>query len=133
MNLDQLIFAIPLAWSDETRGNDRDKKNGTDHPASGQCIVSSLLVQRHCGGDIVRCSVGGESYNQAIHYFNEIGGVMIDTTRAQFSPQKPYRKFKKNPDKKLYIFPGAAPDILSTWDRVDLLQDRCFEILAQRS
>src|SRR5437868_3133593 len=80
LTLDQLIRAIPHVWSPETRGNDRYTG---DHPAAGQCVVSSLLIQRHCGGEIIRCHVGGD-YG-VVHYFNELeGGVKVDVTGAQF-------------------------------------------------
>lgn len=120
--LEQLITHLPLAWNEETRGNDKSPRSTTGHMAAGQCIVSSLLVQRHFGGIIVRCEVGGDVYNRITHYFNDIGGVMIDTTRAQFSNQAPYRKFKKNPDVSTYVFND-------TWYRVDLLERRVLELL----
>jgi hypothetical protein len=122
MNLDQLVWAIPESWNEETLGN--EKRHGT-HKAAGQCIVSSLLVQRHCGGIIVRCNVG-RTYNIAVHYFNELpGGVMIDTTRAQFKSVSPYSSFKKNPPEDTYIFKD-------TWARVDILEDRCMKALSWR-
>jgi hypothetical protein len=120
LTLTELVQVIPLAWNEETRGN--EKRSGT-HPAAGQCTVSSLLIQRHCGGVIVRCEVGGSTYARVIHYFNELDhGVIVDVTRAQFSHVKPFRKFKKNPDVSLYIFDD-------TRDRVDLLESRCLEII----
>lgn len=122
MTLDQLIRAIPLAWNDETLGNE---KRANNHPAAGQCVVSSLLIQRHCGGDIVRCAVGGE-YRRTVHYFNELEhGVKIDVTGAQFDRRSPYRLFKVNPDKKLYIFDD-------TWYRVDILESRVIDVLEGR-
>lgn len=126
LSLDDLVYAIPKAWNAETLGN--EKRVG-DHPAAGQCVVSSLLVQRHHGGIIIRCEVGGESWNRVRHYFNELeGGVTIDTTRAQFGGngwRKPHRLFLKNPPTKTYIFDD-------TWHRVEILEERVREVLSWR-
>lgn len=111
--LGDLVRAIPEVWCPETRGN--ESYTG-DHPAAGQCVVSSLLIQRHCGGDIIRCQVGGESWRRVVHYFNELpGGVKIDVTGAQFDRRSPYRMFQVNPPVKRYIFND-------TWERVDLME-----------
>lgn len=122
LKLDQLVHAIPLAWNEDTLGNE---KRANKHPAAGQCTVSSLLIQRHCGGDIVRCAVGGE-YRRTIHYFNELpGGVKIDVTGGQFDRRSPYRLFQVNPPEKIYIFDD-------TWHRVDLLESRVIDVLDGR-
>lgn len=122
LTLDQLVRAIPLAWNEDTLGNE---KHASDHPAAGQCTVSSLLIQRHCGGDIVRCKVGGE-YKRVVHYFNELpGGVKIDVTGGQFLKKSPHRMFWVNPPEKLYIFDD-------TWHRVDLLESRVMDVLDGR-
>lgn len=120
LTLDELVRAIPLCWNEETRGN--EKFTG-DHPAAGQCTVSALLIQRHCGGDIIRCQVGGDSYRRVVHYFNELdGGVKIDVAGGQFDRRSPYRLFQANPDPKVYIFND-------TWDRVELLEWRVHDLL----
>lgn len=120
ISLSDLIEALPYAWNNETRGN--EKYHG-DHPAAGQCTVSSLLIQRHHGGEIVRCEVGGDSsYGRIIHYFNQIKGAWIDSTAGQFSKRSPRRKFQVEPKESLYIF-------RDTWQRVDLLEYRVRDIL----
>lgn len=130
ISLDDLVYAIPKAWSEETRGNDKSPRSTSTHIAAGQCIVSSLLVQRHHGGDIVKCVVG-RTYNTVVHYLNDINGVMIDLTRAQFKSVSPYSQFKKNPDPKTYIFNGDA-NVLGTVERVNILEDRVLEVLSWR-
>lgn len=114
LTLGDLIHTIPLAWSAETRGKETFRGKS---PAAGQCTVSSLLIQRHCGGIIMACAVG-----RAPHYFNDINGVWIDVTRQQFPRTWPYRSLKKEPAPSSYIFSD-------TWDRVELLEQRCLEIL----
>lgn len=122
LKLDELIYGIPLSWNEETRGNERFTGK---HPAAGQCTVSSLLIQRHCGGKIVRTEVGS-GYAGIVHYFNELdGGIKIDVTGGQFKAISPYRKFKRDPDPSTYIF-------ADTWDRVDLLESRVMDALAWR-
>lgn len=124
LSLDQLVYAIPFAWSPETRGAER---YSGQHPAAGQCVVSSLLIKRHCGGDIVYCQVGGNRQSdRTVHYFNELPGrVKVDVTAAQFLRVSPYRKFKVNPPENTYIFND-------TWGRVDLLESRVLDVLDGR-
>lgn len=120
LTLDELVRAIPRAWNEDTRGN--EKFTGT-HPAAGQCTVSALLIQRHCGGDIIRCQVGGDSYRRVVHYFNELdGGVKIDVAGGQFDLRSPYRMFQRNPKQSLYIFND-------TFDRVEHLEYRVLDVL----
>lgn len=120
LSLDQLVRAIPLAWNNETLGNE---KHASNHPASGQCVVSSLLIQRHCGGEIIRCEVGGNhQYLRVKHYFNEINGVWVDSTTSQFMLRSPRRLFTRNPPVASYIFND-------TWHRVDLLEYRVMDVL----
>lgn len=135
ISLDDLIYATPKAWNEETRGNDRSTRSNSKQMAAGQCIVSSLLVQRHHGGHIIRCQVGGDTYSRITHYFNELdGGVTVDLTRAQFDGldrRKPHRLFVKNPPTSTYIFNGDT-NVLGTMDRVNILEDRVLEVLSWR-
>jgi len=125
VNLDELVRGIPLAWNDETRGDDAFKgylpPNYRTNMAAGQCIVSSLLIQRHLGGNIIGCKI-----TNIPHYFNELpGGIWVDVTRSQFTGPKTtssVREIKRNPPESSYIFEG-------TWDRVDLLEYRVRDII----
>lgn len=74
----------------------------------------------------MRCVVGPGA-NAIVHYFNSFHGVWIDSTAAQFKSQSPRRKFKKNPPEDTYIFPPKPPNILGTWDRVEILEQRVLE------
>ena len=50
------------------------------NPAWGQCAVSSLVVQDHFGGALLRCLSPNGS-----HYFNALpDGSWLDTTGQQF-------------------------------------------------
>lgn len=115
LSLDHLIKYLPLAWDEETRGNEHAAGR---HPAAGQCVVSSLLVQKYHDGDIVRCIVGG-----TVHYFNIINEMWIDTTRAQFGKRTwPYKRIEINPHHSQYIFND-------TWYRVGLLEEKVKELI----
>lgn len=48
------------------------------NPTLGQCAVTALLVKYYFGGKIYKLS----SQN---HYFNVIGGKVVDLTKAQFN------------------------------------------------
>lgn len=119
MRLDELLWAIPLAWSPETRdppGARYAPVESVNLAAKGQCIASTLLIQKHCGGNMIRCVIGGKS--TVPHYFNELPyGIWVDVTRSQFLSRSPVRQLKRNPDKKLWEFKD-------TWERVDLLERR---------
>lgn len=114
--LGDLIRAIPEAWSDETRGNEHREGR---HPAAGQCTVSSLLIRRHHGGRIIGCVVGATR-----HYFNDLEGIWLDVTRAQFGARMwPYKKITPDPSPTSFIFND-------TWDRVDILENRVMRVLS---
>ncbi|HEX9067014.1 MAG TPA: hypothetical protein VF843_18025 [Streptosporangiaceae bacterium] len=49
-------------------------------PSLGQCAVSALVIQDYLGGDLIRAENAGHS-----HYWNVVGGEVIDITRDQFS------------------------------------------------
>lgn len=117
--LDQLAYALPLAWHEETR-----EPSFEGQPiVEGQCTTSSLLVQRHLGGNMMRCSVGGETWRGTVHYFNELpSGMWLDTTRVQFEYKSPVRLIQRNPPKKLYMF-------RDTMEQVDTLEFWVQEVL----
>lgn len=70
--------ALRRSWSAETSA---DSERWTRaNPAWGQCAVSSLVVQDHLGGELLRCHAPGGS-----HYFNALpDGSWLDTTGEQF-------------------------------------------------
>lgn len=118
LTLDDLLYAIPLAWNEETSGI----KHAVAHPAVSQDIATVILIQRHCGGEIIHCEVGGDN-GRTNHWFNEIDGVWIDLTAKQFLNRSPRRKFKAVTNKKF-----GQPYI----DRADILERRVEDVLAWR-
>ena len=78
-----LIESVRRAWSSETSA---DPATWTvDNPASGQCAVTSLVVQDAFGGELLRSTVGGVS-----HYWNRLpDGTELDLTLEQFGGVRP--------------------------------------------
>ena len=73
-SLQDLAVAMEKAWSSGT-----STKWTPENPATGQCSVTSLVVQDLFGGDILRTQVPGGT-----HFYNRIGGARLDLTITQF-------------------------------------------------
>ncbi len=68
--------AIRPAWGGDTSA---DESWTPESPELGQCAVTALIVQDLFGGELLRTVANGIS-----HYYNSIGGEIVDLTRAQF-------------------------------------------------
>lgn len=68
--------AIRRAWGGDTSA---DEHWTPLRPELGQCAVTALIVQSLFGGELLRTMANGVS-----HYYNSIGGEIVDLTRAQF-------------------------------------------------
>lgn len=81
--LNDLIKALEASWGPDTAYDKNDWS--TENPARGQCVVSSLLVQDHLGGELLKCSVKGDNLSET-HYFNQLpDGSTLDTTASQYT------------------------------------------------
>lgn len=81
--LKTITEALESSWGADT-AYDRNEWS-LDNKARGQCVVSSLVVQDYLGGELVKCSVKGESISET-HYFNKLAdGAIIDTTKGQYT------------------------------------------------
>lgn len=67
------------AWCRETAHPSYRSKWTEDNPSAGQCLVTALIVQEQCGGDIYSCKVDNCS-----HFVNIINERIIDKTAEQF-------------------------------------------------
>ncbi len=76
-------LALKNSWTKETSSN---PKNWTlKNPVSGQCAVTSLIVNDYLGGKIVRTNIILSNGKEISHYFNKINNVEVDLTKQQFS------------------------------------------------
>jgi hypothetical protein len=86
MTLTDLEQTIRAAWSPET-ADPVDRADWTpENPARGHCGVTSVLLQRLLGGELLVADVvHADGTRQGIHYWNRLaGGVEVDLTREQF-------------------------------------------------
>ncbi len=84
MKLDLLSRAVRLACAHETSAD----PNGwtLENPLWGHCVVVALVVQDHCGGQLLRSTLEGTSFaHLRSHYWNRLpDGIEADLTREQF-------------------------------------------------
>ena len=52
----------------------------------GQCVPTSLIIQDHIGGEIMRGTVHLESGRTDSHYWNMVGPERLDVTGYQYGP-----------------------------------------------
>lgn len=79
-SLQDLALALKEAWSSGT-----STKWTEQNPASGQCSVTSLVVQDLFGGEILKTHVPGGA-----HFYNRIDGERLDLTSSQFDQSIPF-------------------------------------------
>ncbi len=88
-SIEELIIALRKSWSADTSYSSSDWS--VDNPARGQCVVSSLVVQKYFGGELLRYRVSGEGINET-HYSNVFGdGTVLDTTASQYKKPMTYK------------------------------------------
>lgn len=89
-------------WDMHT-SNDR-KKWRASVPAYGQCAVTSLLVQDHFGGKLVRGEFEGGS-----HYWNRLpDGTEIDLTASQFETIPDFKNVAFRSRKYVLSYPDTV-------------------------
>ena len=57
-----------------------------ENPSQGQCVPTSLIIQDHIGGEIMRGTVHLESGRTDSHYWNLVGDKHLDVTAYQYGP-----------------------------------------------
>lgn len=118
----RVIDALRDSW-----GPDTAQDSIGSNPASGQCCVSSLVIQSHFGGNLLRASMihPSPTMRPVVHYWNELpDGTWLDVTRSQFSSHWFPAKVTVNPDEKLYWFED-------TKRKYDILSARVYDKLAE--
>ncbi|WFU07239.1 hypothetical protein QA648_34705 (plasmid) [Rhizobium sp. CB3171] len=96
--LEKLLSILRISWSTET-GSQWLPEN----PASGQCNVTSLVVQDLLGGDILKTEVPG-----AWHFYNRVGRERFDLTASQFAAPIQYMDVESSREDAL-LRTGSRP------------------------
>lgn len=84
-NLRDFYDILCKCWSIETAAPGCREKFLNFHITSGQCSITSFLIQDIYGGEVYGTVNGG-----GFHSFNVINGVMIDLTSEQFANSQEY-------------------------------------------
>ncbi len=71
---DQIQRLLRDSWSSRTSAHPSER-----NPARGQCGVTTLVINDHFGGEILKTSVG-----EIWHFYNRIEGRRVDFTAEQF-------------------------------------------------
>ena len=116
----RLASALRNAWGPETSFDPAGWSTG--NPAWGQCAVTALVVQDHCGGSILSGEVNGIP-----HYWNRLAtNEELDLTLGQFGRSAHHSKVQAC-DR---VFILSYPD---TVRRYQQLQQRVSSRLATRA
>lgn len=92
MTLEELKQILDNVYAKDTAHPEWREKWCKENPTYGQCVPTALLVQYYFGGEIYK-------HNEEAHYFNMIGGKVVDLTKEQFDYDLDYSKSKqKQPD-----------------------------------
>lgn len=82
LSIEALIKALQSSWSSDTCFDASEWSAA--NPARGQCVVSSLVVQKYLGGELQRYRVAGNGITET-HYCNILSdGTVLDTTASQY-------------------------------------------------
>lgn len=81
-SIENLVKALQNSWSADTCFGMSEWS--ISNPAHGQCVASSLVVQKYLGGDLQRYRVTGGGI-QETHYCNILSdGSLLDATASQY-------------------------------------------------
>ena len=83
ISLELVINALHKSWTKDTCYDRSDWSE--DNPARGQCVVSSLVIQKYFGGELLRYKVTGAATDET-HYCNSLAdGTLVDATASQYT------------------------------------------------
>jgi hypothetical protein len=83
MELEEVKNILENAWCKETAHSSAWESYEQKPKSTGQCAVTTLVVNDYFGGEIIR---GYATVYKISHYWNRINGVDVDFTRDQFDP-----------------------------------------------
>lgn len=108
-----LGLSLKAAWAKDTSYKESKDVWSVSNPATGQCSITSLIVNDFFGGEIRKIHVGSVS-----HYFNVVDGRVVDLTAMQFGDSEfSYEEYEEKTREQLL----ADED---TKKRYDLLKSR---------
>lgn len=82
-SIEQLARALHQSWAADTAFAAEEWSH--ENPARGQCVVSSLVIQKYLGGELVRYRFEAPDFKET-HYCNQLrDGTVLDTTAAQYN------------------------------------------------
>ena len=82
MFYDELQMILELSWNYDTCSPELKSVYDNSNPSLGQCAVTALIVNDCFGGKIMRTMTSTGS-----HYYNMVGGAIIDMTSNQFNSE----------------------------------------------
>jgi len=112
--------ALRVAWSKDTSS---DKGWSSGNPASGQCAVTTCIIQDYLGGEIQHTTATLKDGTKISHYYNNLNSADIDVTKQQFPEGTTFAE----PDQKIGSFRTTREYCLSfpdTFKRYELLKSR---------
>jgi hypothetical protein len=118
--LEQLNSAIRSAYDRDTCFVDQRSEWSRKHPALGQCVVTTLVVQDYLGGEII-------SDKKNNHYWNRVDGIDLDFTRDQFGKDVVIKETGTRSRQEL--LEGPRSEAAETLDRYRKLKGRVEKLL----
>lgn len=84
MKIEDLKKLLADSWNNETCSPGLKEQWSSNNPSLGQCAITALIVNDFFCGKIMRCMASSGS-----HYYNLIGGEIVDLTVEQFLGEIP--------------------------------------------
>jgi hypothetical protein len=97
-NIDKIIGAVKSSWSQDT--SSRPDQWSSKNPARGQCVPSSLVIQKLLGGELIRYKAVYEGVAEK-HFANLIGNKIIDSARSQYPDDFVLLQYPQEPSQNL--------------------------------
>jgi len=115
--IDELEAVLLKIYDKSTAHPEFQDRWRKENPSMGQCVPAALIVQHYFGGEIYK-------HSKEFHYYNLIGGEVVDLTKNQFPCELNYSKGKKKrPNLRM----------AKTKERFELLKERTERFLDTRA
>lgn len=111
INRDRINEILRECWSEES-----STKFEAGNPSKGQCSVTSIIINRAFGGDILKTRI-----NDCWHYYNRIGDTTYDFTQDQFKFEIEYLDQRSSVEEALTDCTLEQVD--SLWGRFSIAVD----------